>query len=378
MKFLPIPAVNRAAATRARKILPPSSACARSSLAPFVFFVILGCALSGLLSCTRESPKPKPSRARPLIGYSLDSIVADRWTKDRDIFTATVKELGGEVLIQIADEDRSLQERQITAMAEMPVDSLVVIASDTVYLSKAVAAARRKGIPVLSYERLVRDANSDLYLSFDYRKVGRLQAQDILDRIGTGTVALINGIASDPTSAMIREGWMQVLEPAISAGKVKLAGDFHPEGLRSEEAYAFADGLAREGLQLDAIIAANDFFAEAAIKALSVHRLAGRVAVAGADADLAACQRIAEGSQYMTVYKPIGEIAAKAAELAMYQARSERVSVHKAISDGTYRVPWYILEPVSVRAENLKETVIKDGFQLEEDVYRNVIGRRKK
>ncbi len=329
-------------------------------------------------SCTRGKAKPKPRRERPLIGYSLDSIVADRWTKDRDIFTATVKELGGEVMILIADEDRALQERQITAMAELPVDSLVVIASDTVYLSKAVSAATKKGIPVLSYERLVRDANSNLYLSFDYRKVGRLQAQGVVDHLGGGAFALINGIASDPTSAMIREGWMEVLDPAIAAGKVSIAGDFRPEGLRSEEAYAFTDSLARSGARLDAIIAANDFFAEAAIKALSVHRLAGKVAVAGADADLAACQRIAEGSQYLTVYKPIGEIAAKAAELAMYQARSERVSVHKAISDGTFRVPWYILEPVSLCVDNLKETVIKDGFHLEEDVYRNVIGRRKK
>jgi len=330
--------------------------------------------VSSRLNAERRKP---PRRERPLIGFSMDSLVAERWTRDRDVFMATAKFFGCDVLLQIADEDPKTQEAQIQYLIDQGVDSLVVVATDTSSVGRIVTEAKRRGIPVLSYERLVLGANTDLYLAFDYATVGKLQAQTVLDRLkGRGRIALIDGVRSDPTAETIRAGWMSVLGPAVESKAVAIVGELKPAVLGSEESYRFTDELCASEEGVDAVIAASDLFAEAAIRALSVHRLAGKVLVAGVDADLAACQRIAEGTQLLTIYKPIGEIAFKGAELANYLARSERVSVHRAISDGTYRVPFFMLDPVLVTRDNLKSTVIKDGFHLEEDVYRNVIGKR--
>jgi D-xylose transport system substrate-binding protein len=189
---------------------------------------------------------------------------------------------------------------------------------------------------------------------------------------------IVNGMKSDPNAQMAHAGMMEALGPAVASGDIVLVEDFWPQSPRSEEAYALVERLIDSGVRIDGIIASNDMLAESAIRALSVKRLAGKVVVAGADADLAACQRIAEGTQYMTVYKPIEEIASKAAELAIFMAGSERFTVHKAVWDGSNRVPFYVIDPVFVSKENLGATVIKDGFHLAQDVYRNVVGERRR
>jgi len=309
------------------------------------------------------------------IGFSMDSFVEERRARDRDVFVAMARELGATVNVQIGDEDPAIQEEQIMFLLESGVDVLVVIPSDPAGLGRAVAEAERRGVPILAYDRLIRDADVDLFLSFDAERAGELQAEAFLAARGAGGVALYNGRASDPNSAAMRAGVLKALAPAIDRGDVRVVADYDSVERRSEEAYALVETLLDEGVGFDAMLAADDMAAEAVIRALSVRRLAGSVFVAGADADLAACQRIAEGTQSMTVYKPIDQIAAKAAELAVYLARGDRVTVHNAIWDGSYRVPFYELEPVAVTAGGLMDTIVKDGFHLEEDVYRNVLKR---
>jgi D-xylose transport system substrate-binding protein len=309
------------------------------------------------------------------IGFSMDSFVEERRARDRDAFVATAKELGASVNVQIGDEDPKIQEAQILFLLESGVDVLVVIPSDPAGLERAVAEADRRGVPILAYDRLIQSANVDLFLAFDAERAGELQAEAFLAARRAGSVVLYNGRASDPNSAAMRTGILNALAPAIERGDVSIVADYQAAERRSEEAYALVEALIDEGAEFDAILAVDDMAAEAIIRALSVRRLAGSVFVAGADADLAACQRIAEGTQSMTVYKPIDQIAATAAELAVYLARGDRVTVHNAIWDGSFRVPFYELEPVSVTAEALMGTIVKDGFHLEEDVYRNVLKR---
>ncbi len=328
-----------------------------------------------LVAGRREDRPDAPAGDGVYIGFSMDSFVEERRARDRDVFVAMAKQLGATVNVQIGDEDPSIQEEQILFLLESGVDVLVVIPSDPSGLGRAVAEAKRRGVPILAYDRLIRDANVDLLLSFDAERAGELQAEAFLAARGSGGVALYNGRASDPNSAAMRAGVLKALAPAIGRGDVRVAADYDSVERRSEEAYALVETLLDEGVGFDAMLAVDDMAAEAVIRALSVRRLAGSVFVAGADADLAACQRIAEGAQSMTVYKPIDQIAAKAAELAVYLARGDRVTVHNAIWDGSYRIPFYELEPVSVTAERLMDTIVKDGFHLEEDVYRNVLKR---
>jgi D-xylose transport system substrate-binding protein len=127
--------------------------------------------------------------------------------------------------------------------------------------------------------------------------------------------------------------------------------------------------ITKVGQNFDAILASNDGTAGGAIQALTEEGLAGKIIVTGQDADLAACQRIAQGTQAMTVYKPIQSIATKAAELALKLARHQPIVARDAVSNGKIDVPSVLLEITSVTKENLRETVVKDGFRKESDVF---------
>ncbi len=323
----------------------------------------------------RRAREPKPDGAGVSIGFSMDSFVEERRARDRDVFVAMARDLGATVNVQIGEEDPAIQEEQILFLLDSGVDVLVVIPSDPAGLGRAVAEAKRRGVPILAYDRLILNGNVDLFLAFDAERSGELQAEAFLASQGGGRVALYNGRQSDPNAAAMRAGIQNTLRPGVDSGRVIVVADYESAERRSEEAYQFVDSMLEAGTTFDAVLAVDDMAAEAIIRALSVRRLAGSVFVAGADADLAACQRIAEGTQSMTVYKPIDQIAAKAAELAVYLARGDRETVHNAIWDGSYRIPFYELEPVSVTAAELMDTVVKDGFHLEEDVYRNVLDR---
>jgi D-xylose transport system substrate-binding protein len=131
------------------------------------------------------------------------------------------------------------------------------------------------------------------------------------------------------------------------------------------------NALTRNHNQVDAVVVSNDGTAGGAIQALGEQKLLGKVLVTGQDADLAACQRIVEGSQTMTVYKPIEALATKAAELAIKVAKKEAVTEPmKPVNNGRKDVPSILLEPIQVDRANLDATVIKDGYQKREDVYK--------
>jgi D-xylose transport system substrate-binding protein len=343
----------------------------KRSVAVFVAAALFALSSSTFLSCRKKGTFE--TRERPLIGFVMDSFVEERWTRDRDVFMATAASLGADVDLQIGEENPTTQEAQIEYLLERGIDALVLVASDPIIMVRSVQNARRRSVPVLLYERVVRNAGADLYLAYDAERVGELQARSIVSKIGKGAVVVYNGQRNNMAAEMAHEGVMKVLEPLVAAGTIRIVEDYWPTGTNSEEAYAFMDGLLGSGVAVDGVIASNDLHAEAIIRALALRRLAGKVAVAGADADLAACQRIAEGTQEMTVYKPIDQIAAKAAELAVFLSRDIRFTVHNAIDDGAYRVPYYELDPISVNAANLRATVVKDGFHLEEEVYRNVL-----
>lgn len=355
--------------------VPTIAVAALALLALTVLVAITLAAFAPSARGARRAPQNRPAGEGIVIGFAMDSFVEERRARDRDVFVARAGELGASVNVQIGDEDPAQQEAQILFLLDAGVDVLVIIPVDPAGLSRVMAEAKRREIPVLAYDRLIRDGNVDLFLSFDAERAGELQAEALIAARRESRVVLYNGALSDQNSAAMRQGVLTALGPAMERGDVIIAADYASSGRRSEEAYAVVEAMLAAGTSFDAVLAVDDMAAEAIIRALSVRRLAGSVFVAGADADLAACQRIAEGTQSMTVYRPIDQIASTAAELAVYLARGDRVSVHNAIWDGSYRIPFYELRPLAVNAGNLMDSVIKDGFHLEEDVYRNVLDR---
>ncbi len=328
----------------------------------------------GLSLCLPGCGQKPPAQVEdPLrIGFLIDSVVVERWHRDRDIFSAKAKELGAEVIVQICNEDNATQQQQIRDMATQGVDVLVVIPYDKDGLSDVIKAVRKRGIPVISYDRLIRNASVDLYISFDNVQVGELMGGELVRKAPQGQYAIINGSPLDNNSYLFNQGYHDALSDALQRGDITIVSETWADAWRPEIAYdTIHDLLAKSGT-VDAVIAANDGLADAAIRALAENRLAGMIPVVGHDADLSACQRIAEGTQLLTVYKPIKELAQSAAVAAVQLARGETPVASDVISDGSGNIPYIKFEPVLVTKDNLVQTVIRDGFHTYEDVYRNV------
>lgn len=314
----------------------------------------------------------RPSKDRIVIGFAMDTLVHERWLRDRDIFIAKAQELGAEVILQMANSDSAEQEKQVQYLFDQNIDVLVIVPHDADEATDIVRTAKSRGIRVISYDRLVKNANADLYISFDNIKVGELMGQAAIARSPKGNYVILNGSKSDNNSFMFNKGYMSVLDKSIKSGEIRIVGEDWIKDWLYENALAYFEEVVRSGVEVDAVIAGNDTLAGAAVHVLAEKRLAGKVTVVGHDADLDGCQRVVEGTQYATVYKNIGIIATKAAEYAVDMAKGNPVQASDSISDGKYTVPFCRIEPVLVYSGNMVSTVIKDQFHRLEDVYMNV------
>ncbi|MFS0671747.1 D-xylose ABC transporter substrate-binding protein [Ornithinibacillus sp. 179-J 7C1 HS] len=306
------------------------------------------------------------------IGFSMDTLEEERWAKDRDLFREELEALGAEVEIMVANENAAVQLSQIETMISNGTDLLVVVPYYTETAAAVVEKAHSAGIKVVSYDRIIKNANVDLYVSFDNEKVGELQAEVITDLVPKGNYVYIGGSVTDNNAILIKKGVFNVLQPYIDRGDIKVVYDQWTENWTPENAYQnMLAALEANQNQIDAVIAANDGTAGGAIKALEEKGLAGKIPVAGQDADLAAVQRIVEGTQTMTAYKPIRNLAKKAAEIAVAMARGEAFETNRKINNGKIEVPSVLLSPIEVNQNNIDETIIADGFHTREEVYGN-------
>jgi D-xylose transport system substrate-binding protein len=297
------------------------------------------------------------------IGFSIEAMNGERWQTDLDEFQRRARELGGAVVTRFANGDDDLQFRQITELLKDGIDVLVFLPHDTSKAGRMVEAAHSKHVPVISYDRLA-SAPVDLYVGFDLFSVGIEQAQSLVDRAPKGNYLLLGGSPLDANSIVVRAGQMKVLQPFIDRGDIHTLADLWVPEWRASDAYVM---VTKELDKLKdaptAIVASNDAIAGAAIQALEDRGWSGRVLVSGQDADLAAIERIFEGSQLMTVYKPFGNEARAAAEAAIKLARHKDVESHTEVSNGALTTKAILLTPICVTLENAKQTVLKDGFQ---------------
>ncbi|MCX7708585.1 MAG: substrate-binding domain-containing protein [Clostridia bacterium] len=337
-------------------------------LAAVVLISIAGCQTTKESSLPTELKKDKKVK----IGFSMATLQEERWQRDRDIFVAKAKEMGGDVIVQTANNNSDDQIDQVKFLLEQDIDILLIVPHDAEKASAAVQLAKKSGIKVIAYDRLVKNANVDLYLSFDNVKVGEMMAEYIYRKVPTGNYIIINGAKTDHNSYMFNQGYKKVLKPYIDKGFISVINEIWTEDWRPEDAFNCVEKTLQKGININAIIAANDSLAGAAIEALAEQRLAGKVEVAGHDADISGCQRVAEGTQLMTIYKPIEIIAEKAAEISIRMAKGKDFHANSEINDGKYNVPYEMIEPVLITKSNLEETVIKGSFHRLEDVYRNV------
>ncbi len=328
----------------------------------------------GLVLSRGQGPSVSPDGTRnPVIGLSMDTLKEERWQVDRDCFVQRAGELGVEVLVQSANGDDASQLKQIQSLLTQGVDALVVIPHNGAAMARAVELAHAAGVPVLSYDRLITDCELDLYITFDNVRVGEMQAKFLADRLPSGRpmrLVRIYGAKTDHNAVLFKKGQDRVLKPLVEAGKVEVVLEDWAEDWKPENAKKIMNAaLTQFGGAIDAVLASNDGTAGGAIQALTEEGLAGRVLVTGQDADLAACQRLVQGVQTMTIYKPIKQLANQAAEVAVKLARRQPLIAKAATDNGKVEVPSLLLEVVPVTRDNLRETVIADGFRSEDAVF---------
>ncbi|MEO6588597.1 MAG: D-xylose ABC transporter substrate-binding protein [Pyrinomonadaceae bacterium] len=305
------------------------------------------------------------------IGFLMDSLQQERWQKDRDIFIKHAEELGAEVLLQTADGKDEVQLKQAESLLTQGVDVLVLVPHNAEVAGQIVDMAKRQNIPIISYDRLVKNSEPYLYISFDNEKVGELQAKYLVEKAPKGNYVLIGGAPTDNNAKLLREGQMKILQPYIDRKDITIVADqWAREWLADEALKHTENALTMQNNNVTAIVTSNDGTAGGAIQALNSQKLSGKILVSGQDAELAALQRILAGTQTMTVYKPVSKLAARAAEVAIQLAKKEKVTADRTVNNGRIDVPSILIEPIPIDKNNVDE-VIKDGFHKREDVYKN-------
>jgi D-xylose transport system substrate-binding protein len=349
-----------------------------------ITLVLVSCILSiltGLVLSRQRGGTTLASqkRTRPLIGLSMDTLKEERWQGDRDMFIRRANELGADVEVLSANSDDNRQIKDVEALITKEVDALVIIPHDGAACAKAVELAHQAGIPVLAYDRLITGSDLDLYMTFDNVRVGELQAKFVADAFaktpGKKRLVRIYGSKTDNNASLFKEGQDNVILPLVEKGEIEIvhedwAQDWRPENAKKIANAAITKAAAPAGtLPFDAILASNDGTAGGAIQALTEEGLAGKILVTGQDAEKAACQRIVAGSQSMTIYKPLKELASKSAEAAVKLAKRLPIVAKAELDNGKTKVPSIFLDVIAVTKGNLRETVIADGFLKEGEVF---------
>ncbi len=308
---------------------------------------------------------------KPRIGFLMDNLEIERWNKDKMYFEEKVTELGGIPVVRIADGDALKQLEQAKELLLDGIDVLVVIPVDLYASRDIVKESHGRKVPVISYDRMIRDCDVDYYVATDNINIGELQAEYLSTVKPEGKYVLIGGATNDNNSFLLHLGWMNVLQPLIERGDIEIVLDRFTSNWEADEAYDIMKEFFKgSNHDVDAIIAGNDALASGAIRAVREQQLDKKVLVAGQDADVNAIRNIVAGFQTITIYKPIDALAYTAAKVAMDFYHDEvRDGGNLTVNNGFKLVPSSLLSSQVVNAQNVKMTVVSEGYVSEAEIY---------
>ena len=300
-----------------------------------------------------------------------------RWeTADRPLLEQAFKAAGVPVQIQNAQGDKSTQQQQAEQAITNGAKILLLTNLDSGSGAAIETQAAAKGVKVIDYDRLTLRGKADYYVSFDNVKVGQLQGQGLVDCLNSGGVskpriAELNGSPDDNNATLFAQGYNSVLDPLYKAGKAtKVADQSVPDWDNQQALTIFEQMLQRTGNKIDGVLAANDGLANSVVSALKSHKLK-QLPVTGQDATTQGLQNILTGDQCMTVYKAIKKEADAASKLAIALSKCQQPAaglVNGKSDDGAREVPSVLLTPVAVTKDNIKDTVLADGFVSRDDL----------
>ncbi|MCX7748953.1 MAG: substrate-binding domain-containing protein [Clostridia bacterium] len=310
------------------------------------------------------------------IGLALSTTQEERWAKESKYFVDAAEKIGAKVVVQDAGNDENNQNNQVENLINQKVDALVIVAANSKTAGTAVESAKKAGIPVMAYSRLIKDVDYDCFIGFDVVDIGRTLAKAAIAKVPKGNYMIMNGGQTDINAKFEHDGYMEVIQPLIDKGDIKLVSDQWAENWAPEKALALAENaLTQNNNKIDAALVSNDGMAGGVVQALKQQKLDGKVFVTGTDGEAAALQRIAEGSQSCTLLFPSKDFAEAAAKAAVEMAQSKKVpsTATGTIDNGANKkLPTIYVNTVLVTKENINDTVIKAGIAKVEDVFKNV------
>ncbi|MTI47132.1 sugar ABC transporter substrate-binding protein [Sporosalibacterium faouarense] len=327
--------------------------------------MILIVTLIGGCSQSKETSSDKVK-----VGLSLPTQREERWVRDKDKMIEVAEEKGIDLLVKVADADMQEQITQVEALLSQGIDVLILAPHDASAAATLVEKAKKEGVPVISYDRLITNTDKlDYYLSFDNVKVGELQGKFITEKVPEGKYIIMSGAPTDNNAKLFKQGAMKYIQPLIDDGKIEVIAEQAVENWVPENALKIVEAaLAANNNEVDAILAPNDGTAGAAIQALTAQGLAGEVPITGQDAEKAAAKRILEGTQSMTIFKDTRALGEEAIDMAIKLANGESIEANGAVDNGKIEVPSVLLTPQVVDKDNLNETLVDSGYIKESEL----------
>lgn len=315
-----------------------------------------------------------PTDKRIKIGFSMATVQEERWQRDRDAFEAQCKKLNVDCVVTVADNSPDRQSNDVDNLLTQKVDVLVIAPQDATQAVSMVDKAKAQGVPVISYDRLINSDKIDLYVSHQVPVIGRKIAEYALSKVPKGNYVMIYGSDTDNNAKIMEKEQLAVLKPAVDKGDIKIVASQFIKDWKPVLAQNFAENaLTQNGDNIQAFVVSNDGMASGVAAAMHIRGLDGKILVTGQDAQIDALQRIAQGTQSMTIYKPIIPLANAAVDAALKLAKKEKLDTKPFMNDVIGKeVPAILLEVMTVDKSNLMDTVIKDGYAKYEDVYKNV------
>ena len=329
----------------------------------FTTAILAGVAMTFALTAVAEA-KGK------VIGVSWSNFQEERWKTDEAAMKKAIEAAGDKYISADAQSNPGKQLTDVESLIGQGANALIILAQDASAIGPAVQKAVDEGIPVVGYDRLIENKDA-FYLTFDNKEVGRLQAKAVFAVKPEGHYVFIKGSPSDPNADFLFAGSMEVLKAAIDAGKIKNVGEAYTDGwLPANAQKNMEQFLTANDNKVDAVVAANDGTAGGAVAALAAQGLAGSVPVSGQDGDHAALNRIALGTQTVSVWKDARELGKNAAEIASQLADGKKMGDIAGAKDFTTpagnTVKSLFLTPVAITKDNLN--VVIDAGWVSKDV----------
>jgi D-xylose transport system substrate-binding protein len=302
------------------------------------------------------------------VGVSWSNFQEERWKTDEAAIVEALKAAGAEYISADAQSSSSKQLSDVESLVAQGADVLVILAQDTQAIIPAVQAAANEGIPVIAYDRLIEDPRA-FYLTFDNIEVGRMQARAVLEAQPTGNYVMIKGSPTDPNADFLRGGQQEVLQAAIDAGDITIVDEAYTDGWLPANAQRNMEQiLTANDNKVDAVVASNDGTAGGVVAALTAQGLDG-IPVSGQDGDHAALNRVARGTQTVSVWKDARELGKAAGEIAVALAGGTAPADIEGAAEwtspaGTTLIAKF-LEPIPVTADNL--SVVVDAGWIAKD-----------